>query len=114
MSFPGDVVSGVARRRREALLARHDVVGLGVGYRWRRGHRTSEPALMILVERKKPHAELRSHELLPQSIDDVGVDVIEVGDLRLQGSPAGVFVNLAERAQVYDSRRRRVRPAPGG
>jgi len=59
------------------LLARPEVTGVGVGYRFVNGKRTSEVCIRVYVRRKLPKRDLRPEELLPESIDGVPVDVIE-------------------------------------
>ena len=64
------------------LLGLPNVVGVGVGLRIRRGEPTGEVALVVLVNKKVPDAELAPHELIPKELDGIPVDVLEVGDLR--------------------------------
>lgn len=59
------------------LLARPEVTGVGVGYRFVNGKRTSEVCIRVYVRKKLPKRDLRPEELLPESIDGVPVDVIE-------------------------------------
>jgi hypothetical protein len=74
-----------------ALLARPNVVGVGVGLRRRGGKRTDEVGLVVMVERKVPKSLLRAEDLIPAEIDGVPVDVREVGQVeaqeRFRGSP---------------------------
>lgn len=64
------------------LLRRANVLGVGVGMR-QRGRRTSdEVAVVVLVTRKVPAAELAPADLIPSEIEGVPVDVLEVGDVR--------------------------------
>lgn len=69
----------------EALLRLANVVGVGVGRRQRRGVETDEVALVVLVSRKVPAAELAPHDRIPHSLDGVPVDVRGVGELRAVG-----------------------------
>jgi len=88
--------SKLIRRQFQALSQKANVVGVGQGYKLVRGRRTSEPALVVLVEKKLPPKDLSRSDLLPQSVGDTATDVIEIGHVRLLG------------------RTDRMRPAPGG
>lgn len=63
------------------LMARANVVGVGVGVRTRRGRRSREVALVVMVRQKVPRASLAEADLLPTEIDGVPVDVVEVGEI---------------------------------
>jgi hypothetical protein len=80
-----------------ALLARPNVVGVGVGLRQRGGRTQDEVCVVALVRRKRPPTALAPEALVPAELEGVPVDVLEVGDLRPQ----------LERTV-------RLRPAPGG
>lgn len=87
----------ILTQHRRALLRRRNVVGCGVGCKEVRGEATGEPALVVFVTRKQPMAALALMDAVPEQIDGVRTDVIEVGQLRM----------LSERT-------RRVRPASPG
>jgi hypothetical protein len=74
-----------ARRVKEAygeeLMALPNVVGLGIGLRHVGGEPTGEVALVVLVSRKLPAANLEENAILPQEIEGVPVDVQEVGEI---------------------------------
>ena len=82
---------------KEALFARPNVVGVGVGYKQTRGQPTEQLSVVVLVRQKMPLAGLLPEAVVPQEVAGVPTDVLEVGDLRSQ--------------QV---RTDRWRPAPGG
>ncbi|QDR80624.1 hypothetical protein [Sporomusa termitida] len=63
----------------------NNVVGVGHGQKYTRGHNTGQEALIILVKKKYPHSELRNGSVLPERMANVPTDVIEVGDIRLLG-----------------------------
>lgn len=56
-----------------------NVIGLGVGGKVKDGRITGEPSLMVLVTQKIPNEELRSEDRIPEMVEDVKTDVIEVG-----------------------------------
>jgi hypothetical protein len=64
------------------LLAKPNVVGVGVGYKESNGVVTDDVALVVLVEQKKPLAALDEQALIPREIDGMRTDVLEVGYLR--------------------------------
>lgn len=82
---------------KEDILARPNVVGVGVGYRMYRGQHTSEMSVVVLVSQKIPKAGLDPQALVPTEVQGVRTDVIQVGVLRAQQAPTD-----------------RWRPAPGG
>jgi hypothetical protein len=90
----------VKERHKEAILAKPNVVGVGLGYKVRGKHKTDELSVVALVRQKLPKAGLAPEALVPPQIDQVPTDVVEVGDLRaLQArtdrwrpAPAGVSV----------------------
>ena len=67
------------------LLAKPNVLGLGVGFRHRGGERLDEITIVVMVRRKVPSAQLAPADRIPSEIDGVPVDVHEVGDLRAKG-----------------------------
>jgi hypothetical protein len=81
----------------EALLARPNVVGVGVGYKVRKEERTEILSVVALVRQKVPRAQLAASALVPRMVDGIPTDVIEVGELR-----------------PLQPRTVRWRPAPGG
>jgi hypothetical protein len=70
-------------------MRKENVVGVGVGLRMRRGTTTREVALVVMVSRKVPRAQLAEDDLVPGELDGVPVDVQEVGEVRAGGSGSG-------------------------
>lgn len=68
------------------LLAKANVVGVGVGYR---SGTEREVALVVMVKQKLPRTQLREEDLLPGEIEGVPVDVRAVGELRADNAEAG-------------------------
>jgi hypothetical protein len=64
------------------LLRKANVVGVGVGLRRQGGREIREVAIVVLVERKVPRAQLAPEDLVPSVIDGVPVDIQEVGEIR--------------------------------
>jgi hypothetical protein len=90
-------VTQVKETHKEAILAKPNVVGVGTGYKVSRGQRTDELCVVVLVRQKIPEAGLHPEALVPQGLDGVATDVVQVGYLR-----------------AFQARTDRWRPAPGG
>lgn len=63
----------------EDLMSRANVVGVGVGLRQVNGTYTDEKAIVVMVSKKMPIAQLGEEDIIPQEIDGVHVDVQEMG-----------------------------------
>ena len=72
----------VKQRYEAEILARANVVGIGVGLRSRDGVYTDEVALIVLVSKKVVRADLPPEHVLPSELEGVPVDVQEVGDIK--------------------------------
>jgi hypothetical protein len=79
---PTQKVSQIKRAHQAELMAKANVVGVGVGYRQVAGERTKTASLVVMVSRKLPAAQLEPKDLLPTEIEGVPVDVQEVGELK--------------------------------
>ena len=74
----------VKRAHEEALMARPNVVGVGVGLIQRGGVPTGEVGIIVMVSRKRPSSQLAGPDLIPTELEGVPVDVQEVGEIRAQ------------------------------
>jgi hypothetical protein len=83
-------IQEIKARYEEELLAKANVIVVGVGLRRKSGVTTEEPVLVVLVSRKVPKAQLAEGDFVPDWIEDVPVDVQEIGFIRSHddGSPA--------------------------
>ena len=72
----------VRRAHEHELLAKANVVGVGVGLLQKGGIRTGAVALVVMVKQKLPQAQLAPGDVIPAEIDGVPVDVQEVGRIR--------------------------------
>jgi hypothetical protein len=87
-----------AKRQNEGLIfSKPNVVGVGIGYKSTRGQQTDRLSVVALVHTKLSKTLLSPKALLPQTVDDVAVDVVEVGELK-----------------ALQARTERWRPAPPG
>lgn len=79
------------------ILSKDNVVGVGVGYKVTGAGVTDELSVVVLVRQKMPATILPPEALIPQEMNGIRTDVIEVGDIR-----------------PLQARTNRWRPAPGG
>lgn len=83
-----------------------NVVGMGVGVKWKNGQPTGEPALVVLVTHKVPREQLGESDMVPLKLQDMQTDVLAIG------------YPFAEGSEPPDTGARtltgRVRPAKGG
>jgi hypothetical protein len=64
------------------LLAKANVVGVGVGLRQQRGKVTDQVCIVVSVRQKVPHEQLSPHDRIPAQIEGVPVDVQVSGEIR--------------------------------
>lgn len=72
------------RRFQLELLAKANVVGVGIGYRMEGGVQTDQLAIVALVDQKKPDIALQNSDRVPPELQGVKTDVVEVGTIRAQ------------------------------
>jgi hypothetical protein len=70
-----------------SLLAKPNVVGVGVGLK----NQSGEPSVVILVQQKLPIAALSAAEVVPKQLDGVRTDVLEIGYPRAYETPRDRF-----------------------
>ncbi len=64
-----------------------NVVGMGVGVKWRKGQPTGEPALVVLVTHKLEKGQVSEHHLVPAKLAEMQTDVLAIGyPLSLEGA----------------------------
>ena len=80
-----------------AILAKPNVVGVGIGYKNAADQKTSELSVIALVREKIPAAGLPAGASVPREVEGVRTAVMQVGDIR-----------------PLQARSDRWRPAPGG
>ena len=72
----------VKRRHERELLRKANVIAVGVGYKIRGGQQTQEVSIVVSVKVKLSSSELKPGDLIPTSIEDIPVDVVESGVIR--------------------------------
>ena len=75
-------VKAVKRAHEDELMAKANVVGVGVGLSEKGGVRTRSVALVVMVSQKVPRSQLAAEDIIPAQIEGVPVDVQEVGEIR--------------------------------
>ena len=75
-------IQEIKARYEDELLAKANVIGVGVGLRRKGDVTTEEPVLVVLVSHKVPKAQLAEADFVPDRIEDVPVDVQEIGFIR--------------------------------
>lgn len=82
-----------------------NVVGMGIGVKWKDNKPTGEPALIVLVTHKRSKEQLSSSDLIPAKMSEFQTDVMPIGHpFAGGGAPAASPQTLAAR----------VRPVKGG
>jgi hypothetical protein len=75
-------VKAVKVAHEKHLLAKANVVGVGVGLRQRGGKFTDEVCIVVSVRKKVPSEQLSPDDRIPTQIDGVPVDVQATGEIR--------------------------------
>ncbi len=90
-------IRAVKQKHGVKMMAKKNVVGLGVGYKETKGVKTDRMALVVMVTKKVSAEQLKKRDVIPAEIEGVITDVIEVGEI-----------------VALQARTDRWRPAPGG
>ena len=75
------LVSQTLKKNENELLAKANVVGVGIGEKIKGGLFTGRLCLKIYVEKKIPKKELSKEDLIPQKLSPIETDVEEAGKL---------------------------------
>jgi hypothetical protein len=81
-----DYMIAAQRKYRDELMARANVINVGVGYMVSEGETTDELGLIVGVTKKLPCAQLRASEELPRRIGSVPIDVQQLGRVKAGGA----------------------------
>ncbi|MDD4335104.1 MAG: hypothetical protein PHY77_05815 [Desulfotomaculaceae bacterium] len=73
------------QKSRGKILSLKNVVGVGVGYKYKREKDTGEPAIIVYVEKKLPPVDMSRKVMVPPHIDGMETDVVEIGRVRMLG-----------------------------
>jgi hypothetical protein len=72
----------VKRRHEQELLRKPNVVAVGIGYCTRGGVLTEEVGIVVSVKKKVSLSGLKPRDIIPATIENVPVDVVESGEIR--------------------------------
>lgn len=72
-------ITAIQAKYANKLLEKANVVGVGIGMAKEGEQYTSEMALVVMVAKKVPLAELAEEDRIPDEIEGVRVDVQETG-----------------------------------
>jgi len=90
-------IQEILKESRRRLLKQGNVVATGLGYKISAGKKAETLSIVCSVSRKLKAAQLSAKDLVPKELAGVPTDVVETGYFR-----------------VFQSRTKKVRPAPGG
>jgi|Deesub1362A_J573_1020465.scaffolds.fasta_scaffold04872_3 hypothetical protein len=79
----------VKEKYEQELMAKANVVGVGVGLRQRGGLFGDEVVLVVMVRRKQPRSQLAEEDLVPSELEGIAVDVQEVGEISAHSAAEG-------------------------
>jgi hypothetical protein len=68
----------------DLLMSKPNVVGVGIGPRYKGGRRTEEIGLVVMVQQKLPNTMLTPEDTIPTQLEGIPVDVREVGTIEAQ------------------------------
>ncbi len=87
--------------------SKNNVVGIGVGVKWKNGEPTGEPAVLVMVTHKVAPENLSKADLVPSTLQGMQTDVLAVGQLFAgnNGSPSDIGTQTLAK---------RLRPVEGG
>ena len=74
-------IMSVMQAHKGELLSKPNVVGVAVGFRQIDGKSTQTLALVVMVDRKIPQNLLTPEQQIPVTIEDVPIDVQEIGEI---------------------------------
>ena len=75
-------VQRVKEKYVKQLMSLKNVVSVGIGRKRVQGREIEELAIVVSVTQKLPHTLIKKSDLIPQTLDGVKTDVIEVGKIR--------------------------------
>ncbi|TCL73325.1 hypothetical protein EDC14_1005188 [Hydrogenispora ethanolica] len=75
-----------------------NVVGMGIGVKWKKGRPTGEPAMVVMVSKKVPREQLAAVDLIPSKLGGMQTDLLEVGVMKAEQDDA-ILQQLTLRAR---------------
>ncbi|UCZ52118.1 S1 family peptidase [Bacillus shivajii] len=100
-----------SKENEDAILRKQNVIGLGIGVKKKSGKYTGRPALIAYVTSKKPLSSLTKEDKVPESLDGVETDVIEISQPEIQ-----LYTDKLDDLRTLPTNEltTRVRPVKGG
>lgn len=96
------------------LFSLKNVVGIGYGLKEVGGELTGQKGIVVMVSTKVPVEKLAKDQIVPQSIEGIVSDVIEVGHVTASEAQPERENLESETPEIDKFRKFRWRPAPGG
>ncbi|MHA3964813.1 MAG: hypothetical protein AM325_014890 [Candidatus Thorarchaeota archaeon SMTZ1-45] len=75
-------VKRVKAEYEEELMKKSGVVGVAIGHKHINGGKTKQLCIICYVIEKKRIGELEEHDIIPEEIEGVPIDVVESGTIR--------------------------------
>ena len=77
-------IRAIRQRHEQELLAKRNVVGVGIGFKETAGRKTDRMSIVVLVDRKMPVSSLDAADAIPPEIEGIPTDVKAVGRIEAQ------------------------------
>lgn len=97
----------IKQQAEKELAKKENVVAVGIGEKETGGENTGETVIKVFVQKKRDPSELTANDLVPEEVNGVKTDVVEIGEIRAH------TVSTDEEANKV-SKRKQVRPLMGG
>lgn len=81
-----ELVRAVKSRYERELMAKANVIGVGIGFRSQPDEPSEEPIIVVSVTRKMARSDLDPKDIVPGELDGVPVRVEALGELRPLGT----------------------------
>ncbi|RNA69344.1 hypothetical protein [Alteribacter keqinensis] len=99
-----------SKQNEDTILRKENVVGLGIGIKMKNGKPTDKPALITYVTKKEPLKNLKDEDVVPEVIEGVDTDVIEIGIPTIENGGKADTMRTLPSNELSS----RVRPVKGG
>jgi hypothetical protein len=107
-------VANVQASEEDAILAKGNVVGVGVGHKITEGQETGDTSLTVFVSQKLDPSLLAEDDLIPEQVGKFKTDVVQTGDIFAGGVDAGELSMTREDEVGIQTLQWRIRPVEGG
>lgn len=98
------------KKNHDLLFTRQNVVGVGIGQKYKNGQNTGDNCITFFVSQKLDAALLKDNDLIPKNISKFKTDVIETGTIFAgDNAPEATYESI-----VPEILTQRTRPSKGG